>query len=405
MCVVASKGAAANTVRTMLDTSVTSHGIFGAVTASSTPTRTSWVNSVPMEHSITRPIDLDRNGSRCRLRNSAMLPPITRIDPRTWGSAAGEGDTNNANIFAVTHQDTHANDLAHTVCLIPRSVGVVFTHVSLLVHCAQGCCGPEAILCTHGPTGAYFARCSRAKPPQAQQRSGSGSNPRRTRLGVSERPCDPGVPIFAEVMMESSWWFCQVQIANHHRLQAAQFRKPQRRCCVPAGTAFWEKMWCASRHVTRVFAIVRSGGAALSAVRTAPQPHARRAIHSHTACRGTGKPTAAKPRAAKSARQTSLARNTKQQVIFGMIGGSALYFGYHLYTTKQTPWEWATKLYGDALDAYQDAADPTEEFIRNSIQVRRVHPCPASSRRSLTDSVPAACQHDAATGVRRYRDC
>lgn len=51
-----------------------------------------------------------------------------------------------------------------------------------------------------------------------------------------------------------------------------------------------------------------------------------------------------------------------------MLLGLASYWGYILYESKQTPMEWFQTTWEAAQASFQDAADPTEEFIRNSLQ-------------------------------------
>ena len=58
--------------------------------------------------------------------------------------------------------------------------------------------------------------------------------------------------------------------------------------------------------------------------------------------------------------------------IAGVLCGLGGYWGWHLYDTKQTPVEWGTKVMDDLRSSFQDAADPTEAFIRNSLMVGTV---------------------------------
>ena len=54
----------------------------------------------------------------------------------------------------------------------------------------------------------------------------------------------------------------------------------------------------------------------------------------------------------------------------GVASGVLGFWGYHLYETKQTPMEWGKAVVDEAWMQFEDAADPSEEFIRNSVQVR-----------------------------------
>ena len=86
---------------------------------------------------------------------------------------------------------------------------------------------------------------------------------------------------------------------------------------------------------------------------------------------GTPVTPAAKPRAAKTARSSGGSNTTKAAlaVAGGTVLGLGGYWGYFLYSTQQHPVEWAKSVVKNAWSAYQDVADPSEEFIRNSIQV------------------------------------